>query len=115
MRFTDGYWHMRPGVTPHYAVQAHEIEVEDKVEAEVEVKALVVYAATKALKGRGDTLNLPLLTVLYSSPLENVIRVQVVHHKGGVDRGRRSSCGRGRRPRCRSPTTPRPRPSPAAR
>jgi alpha-D-xyloside xylohydrolase len=78
---------MRPGVTPHYAVQAHEIEVEDKVEAEVEVKALVVYAATKALKGRGDTLNLPLLTVRYSSPLENVIRVQVVHHKGGVDRG----------------------------
>ena len=32
MKFTDGYWHMRPGVTPHYAVQAHEVEVEDKAE-----------------------------------------------------------------------------------
>ena len=29
MKFTDGYWHMRPGVTPHFAVQAHEVEVED--------------------------------------------------------------------------------------
>lgn len=83
MKFTDGYWHMRPGVTPHYAVQAHEIEVEDKVE----VKALVAYAATKPLHGRGDTLNLPLLTVRFSSPMENVIRVQAVHHKGGRPRG----------------------------
>ena len=30
MKFTDGYWHMRPDVTPHFAVQAHEVEVEDK-------------------------------------------------------------------------------------
>jgi alpha-D-xyloside xylohydrolase len=81
MKFTDGYWHMRPEVTPHYAVQAHEVE------AEVEVKALTAYAATKALKGRGDTLNLPLLTVRFSAPMANVIRVQAVHHKGGLGRG----------------------------
>ncbi len=79
MKFTDGYWHMRPGVTPHFAVQAHEVEVEDK--------ALTVYAATKPLRGRGDTLNLPLLTVRFSSPMENVIRVQIVHHKGRQPRG----------------------------
>ena len=30
MKFTDGYWHMRPGVTPHFAVQVHEVEVEDQ-------------------------------------------------------------------------------------
>jgi alpha-D-xyloside xylohydrolase len=78
MKFTDGYWHMRPGVTPHFAVQAHESEVEDQAEN----KALTVYAATKPLRGRGDTLNLPLLTVRFSSPMENVIRVQIVHHKG---------------------------------
>src|SRR5512139_774383 len=83
MKFTDGYWHMRTGVTPHFAVQAHEVEVEDQVEA----KALTVYAATKPLRGRGDTLNLPLLTVRFSSPMENVIRVQIVHHKGSRPRG----------------------------
>ena len=79
MKFTDGYWHMRPEVTPHYAVQAHEIEIADA--------ALTAYAATKPQQGRGDTLNLPLLTVRFSAPMANVIRVQVVHHKGGGDRG----------------------------
>ncbi|HUF00714.1 MAG TPA: alpha-xylosidase [Anaerolineales bacterium] len=74
MKFTDGYWQMRAGMTPHYAAQVHDIEIEDN--------ALLVFAPTKKLQGRGDTLNLPVLTVRFSSPMENVIRVQLVHHKG---------------------------------
>jgi alpha-D-xyloside xylohydrolase len=74
MKFTDGYWHMRPGVTPHFPAQVHEVEIE--------TDALIVYAPTKRLNHRGDTLNLPLLTVRFSSPLPNVIRVQIVHHQG---------------------------------
>ncbi len=74
MKFTDGYWQMRSGVTPHYAEQVHEVEIESD--------AITAYAPTKKLTGRGDTLNLPLLTVRFSSPMENVIRVKVVHHKG---------------------------------
>jgi hypothetical protein len=34
------------------------------------------------ITGRGHTVNQPLLTIHFSSPMENVIRVQVVHHKG---------------------------------
>ncbi len=78
MKFTDGYWHIRPDVTPHFATQVHEVEVE--------AEALIVYAATRALRSRGDTLDLPLLTVRFSSPMEDVIRVQIVHHKGGRPR-----------------------------
>ena len=78
MKFTDGYWNMRPGVTPHYAVHVHDIDVEPD--------ALVVYAPTRRLNHRGDTLNLPLLTLRFSSPMENVIRVQMWHHKGGRSR-----------------------------
>jgi alpha-D-xyloside xylohydrolase len=74
MKFTDGYWNIRPGVIPHYAVQVHEVETK--------ADALVVYAATRQLNHRGDTLNLPLLTVQFSSPQENVIRVKLIHHKG---------------------------------
>jgi alpha-D-xyloside xylohydrolase len=74
MKFTDGYWHMRPGVTPYFAVEAHDVEVEPD--------ALTVYAATKRLNTRGDTLNLPLLTVRFTSPMPNVIRVTITHHKG---------------------------------
>jgi alpha-D-xyloside xylohydrolase len=76
MKFTDGYWQMRKGVKPHYAAQVHDIEINKDT--------LTVYAPAKKLQGRGDTLNLPLLTIQYSSPLENVIRVKIVHHKGGL-------------------------------
>ncbi len=74
MKFTDGYWQMRAGMTPYYAEQVHEVEIESD--------AITAYAPTKKLTGRGDTLNLPLLTVRFSSPMENVIRVKIVHHKG---------------------------------
>ena len=74
MKFTDGYWQMRPGVTPHFPVQVHE--------AEIEPDALTVYGATRRLTHRFDTLNIPLLTVRFSSPMPNVIRVQMYHHKG---------------------------------
>ncbi len=68
MKFTDGYWHMRAGVTAHFPVQVHEIEVEPD--------ALTIYGPTKRLHSRGDTLNLPLLTVpsfeLYAQPAPSV-------------------------------------------
>jgi alpha-D-xyloside xylohydrolase len=74
MKFTDGHWQMQPGVTPHYAVHVHEVESTPD--------SLTIYAPTQQLRGRGDTLNLPLLTVHLSSPMENVIRVQLYHHVG---------------------------------
>jgi alpha-D-xyloside xylohydrolase len=75
MKFTDGYWQMRAGFEPNFAVQAYDIQADSD--------SLTVYAPTKAIKHRGDTLNLPMLTVRYSAPMEGVIRVQAIHHKGG--------------------------------
>ena len=74
MKFTDGYWQIRPGMTPHYAAQVHEVTLE--------ADAITVYAPVGKLEGRGHTINQPLLTLRFSSPMENVIRVQCVHHKG---------------------------------
>jgi alpha-D-xyloside xylohydrolase len=74
MKFSDGYWQMRPGMSPHYAAQVHEVAIE--------AGALTVFAPVGKLEERGHTVNQPLLTVRYSSPMENVIRVQVIHHKG---------------------------------
>ncbi len=79
MKFTDGYWEMRPGMKPHYAAQVHEALIEEN--------ALTVFAPIGKLRERGHTVNQPLLTVRFSSPLEDVIRVQVVHHKGGRPSG----------------------------
>ena len=74
MKFTDGYWHIRSGVTAHYPVHVCDVEVESD--------ALVVYGPTKRLAHRADTVNTGLLTVRFSSPIPNVIRVQIGHHKG---------------------------------
>ncbi len=74
MKFTDGFWLMRPGCVGHYAAQAYEVKVlPDR---------LVVYAPTRPVTHRAATVETPLLTVTFSSPMENVVRVQVVHHKG---------------------------------
>ena len=78
MKFTDGYWQMRPGMTPHYAAQVHEVTVEED--------AITVHAPVGRLQTRGHTVNQPLLTLRYSWPMENVIRVQCIHHKGAAPR-----------------------------
>ena len=78
MKFTDGYWQMRPGATPHYAAQVHDVLVEPG--------ALTVYAPEQRLNNRGDTLNIAVLTIRFSSPCANVIHVQMWHHKGALPR-----------------------------
>ena len=74
MKFTDGFWQLRPGVTALYAQVAHDIEAADG--------AVRVTAPTAVIRGRGDTLNRPVLTVTLSSPLEGVVRVRIAHHEG---------------------------------
>ncbi|MGN6741791.1 MAG: alpha-xylosidase [Amnibacterium sp.] len=75
MRFTDGFWLLRPGVGAHYAREAYDLEhVGD---------ALVVTAPTKVITTRGDTLNLPVLTTTIAPHLPGILRVRIVHHAGG--------------------------------
>ena len=78
MKFTDGYWNIRPGVNAHYPVQVHGTKVEEE--------ALTVFGPTRRINHRGDTLNCPVITARFSSPMENVIRVELVHHKGSRPR-----------------------------
>ena len=76
MKFTDGFWSTRPGVSVKYAQEAYEFAQRDD--------SLVIYAPTKVITRRGDTLNLTSLTVTLSSPAEGVLRIHAVNHKGGV-------------------------------
>ncbi|HEX8498780.1 MAG TPA: hypothetical protein VF661_16395 [Actinomycetales bacterium] len=64
MKFTDGFWRVRDGITPLFAEQAHDVWAEGAT--------LKVYAPTRVIRSRGDTLNRPVLTVTLSSPLEGV-------------------------------------------
>ena len=74
MKFTDGFWHARPGVTPLYAQEAYDIASGES--------SLTVTAPTKVIQGRGDTLNRPTLTVTLSSPLPNIVGVRIEHFQG---------------------------------
>ena len=79
MKFTDGYWQMRPGNQAFYPVQAYDIETSPD--------ALTVHAATRKIRTRLDMLDGPMLSIRFSSPLENVLRIQLTHHKGVKPRG----------------------------
>ena len=74
MKFTAGYWEIRPEVKMMYAEEVFDVQTDDE--------SVTVYASTKHLDNRGDTLNLPTFTVRYTSPMSNVIRVQIVRHRG---------------------------------
>ena len=76
MRFTDGFWLMRPGVEAHSAREAYDLRVRDG--------ALVALAPTRAIETRGDTLNLPVLTITVAPHIEGVLRVRIDHHTGGA-------------------------------
>ncbi|ROS23193.1 alpha-xylosidase [Cellulomonas sp. PhB150] len=79
MKFTDGYWQHLPGVTVLHPRAVADVEVHDD--------RLVVHSATGALDKRGDTLNRPLVSVTFTSPMDDVIGVRIEHHSGGVDAG----------------------------
>lgn len=79
MKFTNGYWRIREEIEPAYAVEYYDSEVNGT--------ELTVFAATKHMEDRGDTMNLPLLTLTISSPMENVIKMKAVHFKGALYKG----------------------------
>ena len=80
MKFTDGFWQLRPGVTALYAQEAYDIwQVTDTADG----AGLQITAPTAVIAKRGDVLNRATLTVTLSSPLEGVVRVRIAHHEGG--------------------------------
>ncbi|MFE5812899.1 alpha-xylosidase [Streptomyces sp. NPDC056479] len=79
MKFTDGYWLMRPGCTARYATEVADARADDH--------RMTLYAPVKHVSRRGQTLNSPLLTVECWSPAEGIIGVRTTHHAGSMRRG----------------------------
>ncbi|WP_077616728.1 alpha-xylosidase [Caenibacillus caldisaponilyticus] len=78
MKFTNGYWLTRDGYTIYYPESLRDWKADHQ--------SLTLYAPCKVIRHRGDTLNIPLLTIRFSSPMPGVIRVQQYHFKGGRKR-----------------------------
>ncbi|MFD7658326.1 alpha-xylosidase [Actinosynnema sp. NPDC059797] len=77
MKFTDGYWLLRPGVEGAYPVQVHDVTAGDG--------EVVVHAPTSPIRHRGDTLKGPLVTLGLTAPAPDVVGVSITHFSGGVD------------------------------
>jgi alpha-D-xyloside xylohydrolase len=75
MKFSSGYWGLREGVTLLTPAEVTEVRVS--------AGSVTVYAPCKAIASRNDTLNQPLLTLTFDSPMEDVIHVRICHFKGG--------------------------------
>ncbi|WP_194924285.1 alpha-xylosidase [Catenulispora pinisilvae] len=74
MKFTDGYWMMRPGVQAAYPARV--------LDGDIGPDTLVVHAPCYTFHGRDDLLRGPALTVAFGAPLPDVLRVTVTHFAG---------------------------------
>jgi alpha-D-xyloside xylohydrolase len=74
VKFTDGYWQLREGVRAQYPVEVYDVAVQPD--------ALTVYAPTRKIAHRGDTLNESLLTIRCTAPAPDIISVSVSHFLG---------------------------------
>lgn len=74
MKFTKGFWMVRDEIAPIYPVEYADHRIEGN--------ELTVFAPTKHIVTRGDCLNLPVMTIRLTSPIEDVIKVSIVHFEG---------------------------------
>ena len=68
MKFNDGYWLLREGVTATYAKEAFAVETSDST--------VSVAALSRPVEHRGSHLNTPTVTVDLSSPAQDVVTVR---------------------------------------
>lgn len=74
MKFTDGYWLLREGVTA-----AHPVEVLDVTDTD---GTLDIHAPTQPIRHRGDLLKGPVVTISAHAPMPDVIGVTFTHFQG---------------------------------
>ncbi len=79
MKFTNGYWQVRDEISPLFAVEYGSHRVNGS--------SLTVYAPSRHIEQRGNILNMGMLTVVLTSPMEDVIKISVRHFEGTAYRG----------------------------
>jgi alpha-D-xyloside xylohydrolase len=79
MKFTNGFWKVREEITPLYAVEYGGSRINGG--------ELTIYAPGKQIKSRGDILNLGMLTIRITSPMEDVLKISISHFEGAANPG----------------------------
>jgi alpha-D-xyloside xylohydrolase len=78
MKFNYGHWSLLPGTQAIYPVSV--------VDVRIEPDALVVTCYDHPIHSRSDYLSGTIITARFSSPMPDVIRVQLTHFKGQRER-----------------------------
>jgi len=78
MKFTEGFWRVKEGVRLYHPAHLYDYEVTRD--------SVTVYAPAQFITNRGQTLQGPVFTMRFSSPFEDIIRVQIWHYKGQMDK-----------------------------
>ncbi|GHJ36474.1 alpha-xylosidase [Streptomyces sp. TS71-3] len=78
MKFTDGYWMLREGVSAAYPVEVLDVSPGPG--------SLEIHAPTQPIRHRGDLLKGPVMTVRAHAPMPDVIGVTLTHFDGEKER-----------------------------
>lgn len=76
MKFSNGYWLTRDNVTLLHPSEVYEVNIAE------DGHSLRVFAPTRHIASRGDTLNTPVFTITLDAPATDVIGVRITHHGG---------------------------------
>ncbi|MCL2203916.1 MAG: alpha-xylosidase [Defluviitaleaceae bacterium] len=79
MKFTDGYWLMRPGNTAFSCTDIRDVRIEEK--------RVTLFVTPWKVYNRGQTLDGPLFTLYITAPGEGVLHIDAHHHMGGREMG----------------------------
>lgn len=76
MKFSDGYWLLREGVTASYPAEVLDVTEPDGA------GALEIHAPTRPIRSRGDLMTGPVMTLTVHSPMPDVIGLTLRHFTG---------------------------------
>ena len=79
MKFSDGFWLNKPGYNVNYAEQMYEITADER--------SVTVFATSRYIQNRGQTLGGPCIEIKFTSTRENSIKVTEDHYKGTARKG----------------------------
>ncbi len=72
MKFTDGFWLKRKGISIYSPAEVHDYSINEK--------SIVLYTPVNKITNRGDTLQGPMLTIEISTPSSDIIQVKAQHY-----------------------------------
>ena len=78
MKFNHGHWLLLPGTEAIYPTSVVDIQTDEQ--------SLTVTAFDHVIHDRGNMIEGTLVTARYTSPMPEVIRVEITHHKGRRER-----------------------------